>query len=102
MQGGTEGLVVSGTSSTEVKFNRIIYVKNAFPGGMTQLQTFEITLNGFTNPPTTQATDSFHVSIFYEENVNEVSVYVGNGLTIVAEPSTALTVNAKMSETLTG
>jgi len=85
-------------ATTEIKFNRIIYIRDAFPNGLVDLQTFEITLNGFINPKTTQKTDSFEVSIFYEEGVNEVSHYVGNGLTIEATPSTALTQAASMGQ----
>jgi len=102
VQGGTAGLVVPSASRVDVKFDRVIYVYNAFPNGMATIQTFDITLNGFTNPATTQTTDSFHVSIFYEEGVSEVSVYRGNQLTISATPSTALTIEAVMSEKLTG
>ena len=73
-------------------------------GGLRALDTFEIVINGFTNPPTTQATDSFQVSILYENgnDFSEISVYKGNGLFIVSEPSTALTIDAQMKETLTG
>ena len=92
------------SSVTEVLFNRIIYIRNAFRNGLQVPQAFDIIISGFTNPATTQATDSFHVSILYEsqDTVSEISVYVGNALTVVAEPSTALKVSATMTETLTG
>ena len=101
---GTTDLVTPVDSATEVLFNRIIYVRNAFKSGLQQLQSFDITLNGFTNPATTQATDSFHVSILYEEAIgeSEISVYVGNGLVIEALPSTALKISATMTEKETG
>lgn len=96
VQSGSPDIVSPSKARTEIKFNRIIYIRDAFPNGLLDLQTFEITLNGFINPKTTQKTDSFEVSIFYEEGVNEVSHYVGNGLTIEATPSTALTQTASM------
>ena len=69
---------------------------------MTSLQTFDITLNGFTNPSTTQPSDSFELSIFYEEGVNEVSHYLGSALTVTATASKALEVSASLTETKTG
>lgn len=44
------------------------------------------------------------MSILYENgnDFSEISVYKGNGLFIVSEPSTALTIDAKMKEQLTG
>ena len=98
MQGGTSDIVFPSNARTEVKFERIIYIRDAFPLGLPSLQTFDITVNGFINPKTTQKTDSFEVSIFYEEGVNEVSHYVGNGLTISATPSEALSMQAQMGE----
>ena len=60
-------------------------------------------MKGFINPPTASPTGSFHISIFYEEDVNEVSSYRGTSLLIViAEPSDRITFSAEHSEDKTG
>ena len=96
------GIVDITTAKTEVNFNRIIYIRDAFPNGMPSLQTFSFTLSDFRNPSTTQTTDSFSVKIFYTEDTNEVSLYTGNELTFTAEPSTALTMAVTLKEQKTG
>lgn len=89
--------------NVDVLFNRIIYVYDAFPNGLTEIQTFEIQLSDFINPSTTQETDSFEFKIFYEENVSEVSVYQGTQKTFKATPSEAITLSTPKSESyLTG
>ena len=98
----TFGLINIAASSTEVRFNRIIYIRDAFPSGMTEIQTFYITLSDFNNPSTTQETDSFEIDIFYVEGVDEVANYLGTSLTFTAEPSTALTVSVELDEYKTG
>ena len=102
VSGGTTGIVDIFTARVEVRFNRIIYITDAFPNGMQTVNDFTIELTSFTNPPTTQPTDSFEIKIFYEENTNEVSTYTGNEMTFTAEPSTALQVGATLTELLTG
>ena len=97
----TDGLVSIANSQVEVKFNRIIYIRNAFPNGMPEIDTFFIQLSDFINPPTIQPTDPFEVLIFYTENVNEVCHYQGTALTFSAEPSNALTMAANWNNTLT-
>lgn len=90
VSGGTGGLIDTATANTDVKFNRIIYIYDAFPSGMAEVTTFDIEVSGFTNPSTTQPTDSFKVKIFYTEDTNEVSNYSGSALTFTATPSTVL------------
>ena len=86
-----------------VQFNKYIYLYDAFPSGYTPPTPFSFTIWGFTNPPTAAITDSFHVCIFYEEGVNEVSNYQGTtALTVTASASTKVSFRAENSESHTG
>ena len=71
----TSGDIEGGSATTEILFNRIIYISNAFPSGYTAGTPFSFTMRGFTNPANSQPTDSFEVKIYYEEYTNEVSHY---------------------------
>ena len=71
----TSSIVSATTAQVEVLFNRIIYIRSAFPSGLQSLETFFITLSSFSNPTTTQPTDPFEIRIFYEEKTNEISTY---------------------------
>jgi len=97
---GTSGIVQIGAdqADVEVLFERIIYVRNAFPNGLPEIQSFFITLTDFTNPPTTQETDSFEFKIFYVENVSEVSIYQGTQKTFTATPSDAISLAVPVPE----
>ena len=53
VSGGTTGIVDIFTARVEVRFNRIIYITDAFPNGMQTVNDFTIELTSFTNPPTT-------------------------------------------------
>ena len=44
------GAISNSADTTEVLFNRIVYIYNAFPSGYTSGSPFEFTLKGFTNP----------------------------------------------------
>ena len=103
LSAGTVNVISTSQANIEVKFNRIIYIRNAFINGLNPVDTFFVKMTNFVNPPTTQVTDSFAV-IIYENNDETaiVSQYVGNGLTSKAEPSTALTISKLLTETRTG
>ena len=101
---GTEGVVQKGLQTqVDVLFNRIIYIYGAFPNGLPAVEAFSITLSDFVNPSTTQETDSFEFKIFYEEDVNEVSVYKGTQVTFTASPSQAISLDVPQTDSyLTG
>lgn len=81
---------MSTQATTRVLFNRIVYISNAFPSGNPQGEAFGFKLSGFKNPLSVSETDSFKVSIFYEEDIDVVSNYFGRELTFKATPSNAI------------
>ena len=92
-------------STRDVQFNRIIYLRQVFPAGMSTIQTFSFTISDFINPSSTQTTDAFEVIIYYTEKTNEVthSTTTNPDLMITATPSmTALTMGATLTELKTG
>lgn len=69
---------MNGDIVPRVQFNKYIYLDaGIFPDGYTPPVPFTFTIKGFINPPTAAKTGPFHVVIFYEENVNEVSSFHG-------------------------
>ena len=85
------------------QFNKYVYIYDMFPNGYTPGVPFKFTVKGFINPPTASPTGSFHISIFYEEDTNEVSSYRGTSeLIIIAEPSHRVTFGIEHSEDQTG
>ena len=92
-------------SVRDLKFNRIIYLRELFPAGMPTIQTFSFTMSDFINPPTTERTDAFDVIIYYTEGTNEVthSTTTNTNLMITATPNlNALKMSASASELKTG
>ena len=102
VSGGTVGIVDWENAVTNVQFNRIIYITNAFPNGLNPVSTFDIQLSNFDTPPTTQPTDPFEIKIFYEEYVNEISHYMGSDLVFIATASNSVSYSVELTEDETG
>ena len=98
----TSGAITSSGSTTEILFNRIIYITDAFPSGYTAGTPFTFTMTGFTNPANSQPTDSFEIKIYYTEYENEVSHYQGLDLFFQATPSNDITLESFITEDKTG
>ena len=92
-----DDLIDTRASNVDVSFNRIIYIRDAFPDGMPVKKTFSFTLSDFKNAPTIQTTEAFDVIIFYTEFTDEVSHSTASdtNLMVTSTPSTtALTMSA--------
>jgi len=95
---------MSKTPTVKVEFNRQVLITNAFPNGYNPLTDGQITFSmfGIHNPISTAVTESFKIAIYYEEGVNEVTRYIGPGITFQATPSDKLSLKVTLSEKETG
>lgn len=64
-----------------MSYDHIVTIRNAFPNGYSQGDQLSFTLQGVTNPPTTDKTDGITVKIYYVETTSEINNYSGNNLT---------------------
>lgn len=80
-----------------VSYNHVVMIQNGFPNGYSEGDYIVFTLNGVTNPPTTDETSGITIKVYYEETSSEVNVYEGNDLTFTAEPSTSVTIAVELS-----
>lgn len=88
------------SSRVEVRFNRIISISPSFSLNV-RGEEFYLIISGFVNPPTTQLTDAFEVTIYETDSEQDIVVQSDKNqqsLRYKAEPSYDLVMDAQMSE----
>lgn len=90
------------TPQIKTLYNSEVYITKAFPNGYIASQPIKFTLTGITNPNTVTRSQPIKVSVFYDEDFNQIDNYSGSGMTITAQPAPVLSISVELSNPHTG